>query len=214
MINEIKTKKYCCEDISLIENYELAINDKSQVWHIHHRWEVSSVGIFSRDYLISIGIYWNRPANELIFLTKSDHTRIHKIGNKNNLGHKMSEDTKDKIRGEKNGMFGKHHSIESRKKMSIAKSTPEYRQKKRDSIKKWMAAHDGHGPTYGHKMSEEQRKKLSDTLIRNKSRVGEKNSMFGRRYHWINNGHRNKKLFDGNTIPDGWVFGWIKLKKS
>ena len=77
-----------------------------------------------------------------------------------------------------------------------------------------MAAHDGHGPTYGHKMSEEQRKKLSDTLIRNKSRVGEKNSMFGRRYHWINNGHRNKKLFDDHTIPDGWVFGFIKLKKS
>ena len=29
MISEIKTKLYCCEDPSLIENYELAIADQT-----------------------------------------------------------------------------------------------------------------------------------------------------------------------------------------
>ena len=31
--------KYCCEDISLIENYDKAIEDKTQYWHCHHRLE-------------------------------------------------------------------------------------------------------------------------------------------------------------------------------
>lgn len=33
-------KKYCCEDISLIENYEKAVNDKTQTWCCHHKLEI------------------------------------------------------------------------------------------------------------------------------------------------------------------------------
>lgn len=73
MINFYRTKRFCNEDISLIENYEKAIADKDKTWHCHHRRE----NISSRKDLIIKNEYYNRPANELIFLTKSEHRAIH-----------------------------------------------------------------------------------------------------------------------------------------
>lgn len=72
MINEKQTRKYCYEDISLIENYELAINDKTQVWDIHHK--VEDIMNCGKKELIAQGCYENRPAHELIFLTHGEHT--------------------------------------------------------------------------------------------------------------------------------------------
>ena len=77
MINEECAKTYCCEDLRLIENYELAINDTTQTWECHHRGEVLPCGRFSIDDLKKFGLYFNRPAAELIFLTKAEHTRLH-----------------------------------------------------------------------------------------------------------------------------------------
>ena len=37
MISETKAKLYCKDDISLIENYEQAVNDPINKWVIHHR---------------------------------------------------------------------------------------------------------------------------------------------------------------------------------
>lgn len=36
--------KFCCEDISKIENYEKAIVDVTQTWHCHHRLECVETG--------------------------------------------------------------------------------------------------------------------------------------------------------------------------
>ena len=114
MICEKTIKKFCKDDISLIENYDKAIADTTQVWHCHHRRET----IFSKPDLIEIGEYYNRPACELIFLTPNEHHRLH------HLGKHLSEDTRKKLseslNGENNPMFGKHHSAEARKKMSEA----------------------------------------------------------------------------------------------
>ena len=96
MIDKTRAKKYCCEDISLIQNYELAIADTTQTWVCHHK-----RGILEND-LREIGEYYHRPASELIFLTEADHKHIHNSG-KNHW------------------LFGKHHSEESKKKMSKAK---------------------------------------------------------------------------------------------
>ena len=79
MISE-SYKKYCCEDPSLIENYNKAIADNTQIWHCHHRGEVLPCGRFSRDDLIKFGLYYNRPAAELIFLTRSEHQCLHTKG--------------------------------------------------------------------------------------------------------------------------------------
>lgn len=81
MIDFKRANKYCNEDISLIENYEQAVNNKTQIWDCHHRKETDE-GL-SKAELIKQGLYWNRPASELIFLTRSEHMRLHKIGNKN-----------------------------------------------------------------------------------------------------------------------------------
>ena len=76
MINE-SYKKFCCEDPSLIENYDRAIADTTQTWNCHHRGEVLPCGRFSRDDLKKFGLYYKRPAAELIFLTKAEHNRLH-----------------------------------------------------------------------------------------------------------------------------------------
>ena len=80
MINEEYTKKYCCEDPSLIENYELAVADTTQTWEIHHRGEILPCGRFSADDLNKFGLYYNRPAVELIFLTPTAHRQLHLKG--------------------------------------------------------------------------------------------------------------------------------------
>ena len=76
MIDKNRANKYCRDDISLIENYDQAIADTTQMWHCHHRRET----IFSRKDLIEIGEYYNRPACELIFLTSLEHNRLHNLG--------------------------------------------------------------------------------------------------------------------------------------
>ena len=91
MINEKNVKKFCCEDLSLIENYELAINDTTQTWDCHHRGEILPCGRFSRDDLKKFGLYFKRPASELIFLTRSAHLSLH------NKGVPLSEETKKAI---------------------------------------------------------------------------------------------------------------------
>ena len=79
MISE-SYKKYCCEDPSLIENYDKAIADTTQRWEIHHRVEILPCGRFSRDDLKKFGLYYKRPASELIFLTSSAHQQLHLKG--------------------------------------------------------------------------------------------------------------------------------------
>lgn len=87
MISE-NVKKFCNEDISLIENYEKAINDDKQTWDCHHRKETDE-GL-SIKQLNKLGLYLNRPASELIFLTKEEHCRLH------HKGKYVSEETKRK----------------------------------------------------------------------------------------------------------------------
>lgn len=71
-----KAKKYCY-DYTKIENYDKAISDKDETWDCHHRSEILPCGNFSRDTLKKYGLYYNRQAEELIFLTHSEHTKLH-----------------------------------------------------------------------------------------------------------------------------------------
>ena len=77
MINERCAKSYCCEDLSLIENYDKAIADTTQTWICHHRGEVLPCVRFSPNDLKKFGLYYKRPAAELIFLTPAKHNRLH-----------------------------------------------------------------------------------------------------------------------------------------
>ena len=80
MINEKCAKSYCSEEISLIENYNEAIADQTRMWDIHHRRECDSEGrtLFTSKQLKDMNLYLNRPASELIFVTRSMHWKLHR----------------------------------------------------------------------------------------------------------------------------------------
>ena len=101
MINEYYAKNFCCEDLSLIENYYKAIADTTQTWECHHRGEILPCGRFSRDDLKKFGLYYKRPASELIFLTPTAHRRLHFKGVPRGP---MSEDHKKALSDAKKGV--------------------------------------------------------------------------------------------------------------
>ena len=76
MINEECAKTYCCEDLSLIENYDKAIADTTQTWECHHILGEQ----YCSQYLKENCLYENRPACEFRFMTKSDHRSLHTKG--------------------------------------------------------------------------------------------------------------------------------------
>ena len=95
MINEFWAKRYCSADLSLIENYSQAISDEERIWEIHHRKESDENGrtLFTKKQLVEMNLYVNRPASELIFVTKSMHKKLHREMLENcgkNVGKKRS----------------------------------------------------------------------------------------------------------------------------
>ena len=117
-----KFERYC-KEYENIENYQKALADNFVGWCCHHR-----KGVYiAVEKLKALGMYYNRPASELIFLTESEHDILHKKGkslseeHKKKLseahkGKKRSEETRKKIAEAK-----KNISEETRKKMSEAK---------------------------------------------------------------------------------------------
>lgn len=89
------TKRFCCEDFSHIEGYNEAISSED-LYDIHHRLETHDENGIKRDKflkakeLIEMGLYFNRPASELIFMKHSEHTKLHHTGNKD-LSSKISK---------------------------------------------------------------------------------------------------------------------------
>lgn len=91
MINEQHAHLFCKEDISKIENYYKAIADTTQTWHLHHRTEIW--WNCSKKELIENECYFNRKACELIFLTPSEHSRLHNTGENNpRYGTRLSDE--------------------------------------------------------------------------------------------------------------------------
>lgn len=77
------TKRFCSEPLENIENYDKAVID-TQLWECHHRREIDDDGTkHSKEELISRGLYWHRPASELIFLRHDIHRSLHHKGNFN-----------------------------------------------------------------------------------------------------------------------------------
>ena len=79
-----------CTTPEKIENYEAAMSDTTNIWVCHHRLESD----YTKSELIKLGLYYNRPPEELIFLTDIEHKK---------LPHKGK-----KVQGEKIGLM---HSI-------------------------------------------------------------------------------------------------------
>lgn len=81
MINLKNVKRFCRDDLSLIENYDEAMNDKTQTWCCHHKLEIELN--LSVKELIEKDLYYNRPHSELILLTREEHNKLHSTGERN-----------------------------------------------------------------------------------------------------------------------------------
>lgn len=73
---------YCKDEPSEIENYELAKADNFEGWVIHHRDEIKVLPsgikvIRTSEDLIESGRYFHCPANELIFMKRNAHLKLH-----------------------------------------------------------------------------------------------------------------------------------------
>ena len=103
-----------CYELENVENYELAKRDNFKGWVIHHRLEThfSDGSIrpnkcnITVDELKELDMYYNRPADELIFMKKSEHIKLHCLlntnfkplyGNKHTLGFHPSAESKAKM---------------------------------------------------------------------------------------------------------------------
>ena len=126
MINEFCAKAYCCDDLSLIENYDKAVADTTQTWECHHRGEVLPCGRFSIYDLKKFGLYYKRPASELIFLTPTAHRQLHKTGVlRSDVTKKAISDAKKGIplsEAHKKAISEAHKGVNAKKILQFTKS--------------------------------------------------------------------------------------------
>lgn len=136
--DETPYKSCFCRHPERIENYEKVIIDTTQTWECHHRLETHNSDGERRlvnlkaEELIALDMYYDRPPEELIFLTDAEHKRLHYKGKR---GYKYSKESKAKMSAAHKGkkpsdetrkkmsesQKGRHHSEETKKKMSEAK---------------------------------------------------------------------------------------------
>ena len=185
-----KFEKFC-KDYQDIENYEKAKANNFIGWECHHRLETHTPDGKRREVdigykeLQALGLYWHRPAEELIFLPESEHKSFRK-------GKKLSAETRRKI---SDARKGKPKSSETRKKMSEAMKGNKHALgcKRSEETKK--------------KMSESKKGKLISEEHKNKISEANKGNSYAKGMHWFNNGKECKFCFE---CPDGFIPGRIK----
>ena len=207
--------KQYCKDYEKIENYEKALKDNFEGWECHHRLETHTpdgerrpVDI-SKKELIALGMYYHRPAEELIFLTVKEHNAFKK-------GKHLSEESKKKL-SEANK--GKKLSEETKKKLSEARKSLHWFNNGKIS-KRAKECPPGFVPGRIEKLSEETKKKLSEANkgkqawnkgkkmpeeTKRKLREVNIGRMKGMRF--FNNGKINIRA---KECPEGFVPGRIK----
>ena len=194
MINERSAHEYCRDDISKIENYDKAIADTTQTWHLHHRMEFTLDGEFAltSEQLKMHDMYYHRPYYELIFLTPTEHMILHM---KDKCLH---EDTKQRISESLKGIKRGPMSEEHRRKLSESKKGKSAWNKGKRGIyseetRRKMG--EANKDKKGHHHSEETRRKLSEAA-KNRAKITEdtrrKQSESHKGLRW--------KLIDGNRV--------------
>ena len=134
--------KRFCKEPEKIENYEKALADNFKNWVCHHRLQTwTSDGErrlvdISVEELKALGMYYNRPASELIFLTDEEHGQLHQNGKK--------------------------RSAETRRKMGEAKKGKHLSEEHKNKIGEAMKGKPG--PNKGKKFSEEHKNRLSEAM--------------------------------------------------
>lgn len=129
-------KKYC-KDFTKIENYEKAV-ENPEMWDCHHRLETHNsdgekrLVDLSVKELIALDMYYDRSPEELIFLTKTEHHKLHTEGKcpLEETKKKISETLKGRCHLEEHkrknseAHKGRSHSEEHKRKISEACKHP------------------------------------------------------------------------------------------
>lgn len=146
-----------CNNIEKIENYDKAKLDNFKGWNLHHRLETHfSDGTerpknaqLSAAELIALDMYYNRPPEELIYLTRKDHNKLHFSGKKHSKETKKKQSSKLKGR------------IPWNKGKKMPKVSDNTRKKMSESAKE-RCKNQGVW-NKGRKMSDKYKKKMSET---------------------------------------------------
>lgn len=105
MYQKIWRWKKVCSNFTEVENHDKAFADNYEGWVLHHK---LGVGV-PREELIGLNLYYDRPPQELIFVTEKEHRGIHNKGLKHKdswrrkiskvwKGKKKSEEQKERMR--------------------------------------------------------------------------------------------------------------------
>ena len=214
-------RAFCNESIYQIENYQQAEAENFKGWCMHHRLEIQSDGTrVSMQELKSKGLYYSRPASELVFMRFGEHMKLHMTGKHLTAEHRkkiaealkgrtLSAEARKKLSEARKGMT---FSAEARKKLSEAhKGKPSWMKDKHLSAEtrlKMSEAHKGeNNPFFGKHFSEDHRRKLSEAL-KGKHRSDEtrqKLSEAHRGKHWWNDGVSCKHAKE--CPGEGWKRG-------
>lgn len=134
MINIKLLKRYCCEDVSLITGYLKAITSTDE-WVCHHLLENKG---YTRKELMAKKMYYNRPAKELVLLSRRTHNRLHftvlrpshmrcplTMEHRKKIQKTCLETYKDnfELRKRCSSFTGRTHTEETKQKMRVAALT-------------------------------------------------------------------------------------------
>ena len=154
--------------------------------HWIHQWQVHTHVGYKKGYDIHHidENKMNNSLSNLVYLTRSEHVKIHSNGNKN--------------------MLGKHHSEETKRKLSEAN-----KNMSEETKKKMSEVHKGNKNMLGKHHSEETKRKMSEAKKNmseeTKRKIGEAKK--GKHFKWITNGIENRLIAENITIPDGFRKG-------
>ena len=175
---------YFCSNFQEIENFELAKADKTRVWEIHHKLEE----FYSLQELKDQNKYYNRPANELVFVLKT--------GNGDSTHHfwwpHVSRKGLPSSKGKRwwtNGVVNTR-SIDCPGEGWYLGRT--YDPETLENVRK--LCREKHYPKGIQKRSEESKEKMRQAQLNMKR-------------HWYTNGQINKPIKEGDEIPEGFYLG-------
>lgn len=240
-MNKRYKNAYTLESVIHIEGFErMADSDEKFVIHHRletHRWSKKQQKWILRDepipakVLKALNLYYNRPASELIFLSSSEHSKLH-----NSFKKEVSSETKKRIseaakkQWEHRYATGWSFTEETRKKMSDAKKGKAPHNKgtsgqfhhsddTKAKISAYQKTHDnagrfGNRPSWN-KGTHESGMKGKHHSEESKRKSSESNKLaWAKRDRtpdiWINNGIINRRIKITEQIPEGFARGRMR----